>query len=359
MPDRHPREHLNARTPLAQRKKVPTWPHVGVGYCLLRAMHLTATRKAKKDMHFALEGSESGDEDNPFMVITSVLDRPYMQGPVKKERREDLQLSSAIHAIALVGMGRHPLGVRIGEDPPDRYLVHGGRVWGTELTELTVEDVRRDLGILRQFGRELERRILDRMSDFSHLHGRMVTLGKLPGTSLPKDPKIAEQLFSDLEVVLSEDRGFFGEDMQAPSDTGPNHLGSRGLYGHHGPFDVIVNGGSGGVVYVSATQEIRIDRSEAIAALARSIAVKGDESKNEILIITCGMPNPQGYVCEADQALFHMIREARLAGVPIIPEKPTHIKGILLHLWNTRFFCHFSLSDDVPWITGKAPSAAS
>src|ERR1700747_2878269 len=123
-------------------------------------------------MHLGVGGYSPGAEDDPFVVLGAVLDQPFLTGPISKDRREDLQLWSLLQALSATGAGRHPLGVRRGEDPPDRYLVHGSRAWGTELTELTVQDVRRDLAPVRRFGRELQQRVPARAAEFAHLRGR-------------------------------------------------------------------------------------------------------------------------------------------------------------------------------------------
>src|SRR5215831_1502739 len=112
----------------------------------------------RDEMHVGVGGHSPGAEDDRFVILGAVLDQPFLAGPVSKDWREDLQLWSALEALAGAGAARHPLGVRQGEDPPDRYLVHGGRIWGTELTELTVQDVRQDLAPVRRFGRALQER---------------------------------------------------------------------------------------------------------------------------------------------------------------------------------------------------------
>lgn len=109
-------------------------------------------------MHIGLGGHAQSDPNDPLIVLGAVLDQPFWAGRISKERREDVQLWSALEALANSGVGRHPLGARVGEDPPDRYLMYGGREWGTELTELTVQDVRRNLAPVRRFGRDLQTR---------------------------------------------------------------------------------------------------------------------------------------------------------------------------------------------------------
>src|SRR5689334_6537643 len=154
-------------------------------------------------MHVGVGGYSPDDVDDPLEIIGAILDRPLLAGPIDKHRREDLQVLSVLEALGGVGALRHPIEVRVGEDPPDRYLRHGNREWGTELTELTVQDVRQDLAPVRQFGRELHERLEARATEFAHLRGRMVTLAKLTDSPLPKDHG---QLLADAEAALLVDK---------------------------------------------------------------------------------------------------------------------------------------------------------
>lgn len=301
-------------------------------------------------MHLGLGGHPEGEEDDPFLLLGGVLDQPYLVGPIAKSRREDLQVWSALQALAVSGVARHPLGTKLGEDPPDRYLVLGDRAWGMELTELTVQDVRQDLALVRWFGRLLQEHLRAREAVFGHLRGKTVTLAKLPDLPMPREQ---EQLAELLASALEEDKGYVGEDMDL-SQGMPRQLGTRGLYGDHGPFNVIVNpacpGGNGNQIVVSAFSQSQVRRSEAIAGLGACVAAK-DRDCNEVLLVTCGLVDPKGYVCPADQSIFQLIRQAAEAGVSVLPRKPTHIRGILIHLWNTPFLFHWELGDDLPWTT--------
>ena len=299
-------------------------------------------------MHLGVTGYVEGSGDDPFILLSAVLDQPFLTGPIGKDRREDLQLWSALEALAFGGAARHPLEAKLGEDPPDRYLIHGDRTWGTELTELTVQDVRQDLAPVRWFGRQLQERLRVRAADFLHLQGRIVTLAKRPDSAMPRDQ---EQLLRLLEGVLEEDKGYMGEDVDTSCGF-PPQLGTRGMYGEHGPFSVIVNpgmhGGNGTEIVISAFSQSQIHRSEAIAALGNRVTAK-DKEGNEILLVTCGLIDANGYICPADGIIFQLLQEAAEAGMPILPQKPAHIRGILLHLWNSSFLNYSGLGDDLPW----------
>jgi hypothetical protein len=133
-------------------------------------------------------------------------------------------------------------------------------------------------------------------------------------------PRDHEQLPHNLEAVLAEDRWFVGEDLDLSRGL-PAQLGTRGIYGDHGPFNLAVNpgvGGSDGIV-ISAFSQSQVYMSEAIAALGRRVAAK-DRDCNEVLVITCGLVDENGYTCPADQSIFQMLRDAVQAGISVSPQ---------------------------------------
>jgi hypothetical protein len=174
-----------------------------------------------------------------------------------------------------------------------------------------------------------------------------VTITKQPDAKLPKNDG---RLLSELERALEENRGFLGEGQDLSHGL-PEKLGERGLYGVHGPFDVTVhlNPGSNEIA-VSPSGHFPVHRSEAIAALAKRVAAK-DHPRNEVLIVSCSAPDEFGFVCVADQSIFQLLWDARQSGVDILPEKPAHIQGILIHSWNSRYLFHWQSSNDLPWHT--------
>jgi hypothetical protein len=89
--------------------------------------------------------------------------------------------------------------------------------------------------------------------------------------------------------------------------------------------------------------------SEAVAALAARIAVK-DKTGNEILIVSCGLVDAYGYTCPPGQAIFRLLSQALADGKSVLPVNPTHIRGVLIHLWNTPYVCHWERDHDVPWV---------
>jgi hypothetical protein len=105
---------------------------------------------------FGLEVQPEDDPDDPMWIVPpSPVDVPVVAGPVKQSRKEDLQVLAFLTTVAATTGTLDPIGVLPGGNPPDRMLRIGGREWGLELTELTTEDVRRDLSVARGVGREL------------------------------------------------------------------------------------------------------------------------------------------------------------------------------------------------------------
>ena len=64
----------------------------------------------------------------------------------------------------------------------------------------------------------------------------MVVISKDAALDLPKDHG---QLLTNLATLLATDKGFIGEGQDL--SRGPSNLGTRGLYGKCGPFEVVAN----------------------------------------------------------------------------------------------------------------------
>jgi hypothetical protein len=298
-------------------------------------------------MQIVLGGTTEGRDDDPLEIrLGGVVDQPVLQGPVDKSRLEDLQMWSALHALAFSGLARHPLGVRPGVppdgDPPDRWLSQGDRTWGVELTQLTLEDFRSDLAQLRSVARDLGQILRSREVEFAHLRGGVVEISKRNADRLPKNHG---PLLTNLESLLKVDRGIVGQDSFFDKDPP-----KRGYYGNCGPFVVWVNPNPGRTdITISASSPSTIHRSEALQALGDCVREK-DIPGNEVLIVTCGLPDEKGYRCLADESIFGMLWSAVLAGGSIVAEAPANLRGVLVHLWSSTALIHWPVNaDDLPW----------
>ncbi|MDN3357793.1 hypothetical protein [Actinomadura sp. DC4] len=300
-------------------------------------------------MIIGLGGHTEGASQDPFFLLTAgPLDVPIISGSLSKDRREDIQIWGALYALGLNGIVRHPLNVDYGDDPPDRWLSSGDRKWGTELTELTVQNLRSQLASIRAFGRKLHDRILAKSDEFPHLRGRLVLLFADPRASLPKT---TTSMLDDLERTLSIDKGYVGQGLESSSEL-PKELGESGFYGNYGPFHIVANNNSGSdQILISASTQGKVFLSEAIEALGVRIAAK-DKAGNEILVITCGLPDGRGYTCPADSGIFQLLQEAAQQGIDILPKKPMHIRGILIHQWGTPGFIVWG-DEELPWVAPK------
>lgn len=297
--------------------------------------------------HIAIAGFNS-DDGEPFMMsLGGVLDRPVFAGPVDKDRIEDLQIWAAMQALGFNNALRHPLSIRPGGDPPDRLISYGDRTWGVELTELTIQDVRQDLAPVRTFGRKLQQRLRDQPERFAHLRGRVVMLTKVADQNLPRNP---DSMLKDAEQILEEDRGHFGEDVDRTAGA-PKNLGERGRYDSCGAFSITVNKSNDeSVAHVSATSHFQLYRSKALKALGARVKAK-DRPGNEIVIVTCGLPDRQGYMCPSDHDLYNVLLQAAKDNIPVMTEPLSHVLGVLIHLWGSNQIYSMQENDDVPWIT--------
>jgi hypothetical protein len=287
---------------------------------------------------------------DPVIFTTAILNSPVLAGPVDLHRREDLELSSALHALAFHGAGRHPIGIVAG-DKPDRQLIVGDRAWGTELTQLTVSDIgqsahptpREQMAQAHRFRDRLQERVDADSAAYGHLERRAVTVQRQLGAVLPRHD---EALVADIANALKEDRGvlFVGHEPG---------LGDRGMYGAYGPYSVTVQqipGIEGIGIFVAC--DFEVSRSAAIEAFSKRVAIK-DKPGNEILIVTCAVPDAYGWASSTDYAIFQQLQGVVQSGLPLLTTPPVHVKGILIHESpGAPGLILLNDTDDVPWRAG-------
>jgi hypothetical protein len=174
-----------------------------------------------------IHGTQDGSSDDPFWLTPpSPLDAPAIQGPLSKDRREDLQTLSFALAASLVDNRGHPIGIARGGDPPDRIISANDVSIAVELTELTVSEIRSELARARQLGRLLQTELTRCSQRFQHLVGRRVALAVLPANE--SEPPEHAQVIQQICAMLEEDRGCVGDGVDLSAglpDPWPNDRG--------------------------------------------------------------------------------------------------------------------------------------
>lgn len=296
-----------------------------------------------------LRGHEHGDDSDPFWLVTGTpLDAPALPAPVDKERREDLQAWSFLNAVANTTGGLHPIGVRIGADPPDRLLESADETWGLELTELTLQDVRQDLARVRQLGRSLEFALRDDGERFPHLRGRVIVASAVQ----PENVNDADRPLEAVLEALTQDLGCVGDNVDLSQGL-PDHIPPDGFYGQHGGLVLQTYRAEPieGLPTVVTTSQAQFRRSELLALVRERVEAK-DQPGNDLLLISCGLLDARGYRCPADSFLFGALLELLEAG-DVDLEPPTNIRAIALHHWpHDEWFELYADGAARPWLSG-------
>lgn len=293
-------------------------------------------------MQIVLRGRrESQPSDTLVALPPAPLDHQIIKGPASKQRREDLQIQSFVLMLGLFHDYCACLEILNGDDPPDRLVRIAEESIAVELTELTFGGVRGDFAQVRKFARRVGDALQARKDEYPHLAGRTVQLSFLRSIGdLPRD--LTTNVRRVLEI-LSEDRGFVGEDLEGldelPSFFPQSH---RGFYENVGPITIQVyrNEDHGQIIVVGSAQAEFL-HSELRSTLRRIIEKK-DISKNQLLLISCGQPDEKGCACPLDKLLFDEVPEI-LGSLEINPE---FLKCIILHLWGTEHAIELFRAED-------------
>ncbi|MFL5834031.1 MAG: hypothetical protein ACJ76B_08615 [Solirubrobacterales bacterium] len=194
------------------------------------------------------------------------------------------------------------------------------------MTEMTIGQVRAALAKVRAIGRSLEAGLQERIADFPHLAGKAVALGFIGADNPPTNPDAA---VSAIEAALAVDKGTVGEGHDYSQGL-PEQLPPNGFYGQIENFDVQVYPQQGlEAVAVVASTPAYIRDDEIVALLEDRLNEK-DDPRNELLIISCGLPDKAGYLCPPDVLLFHRVKE-RFEEGRIELKKPEHLRLVALH----------------------------
>lgn len=286
----------------------------------------------------------SSNSDSLIVLPPGQVDLRRVLGPVSKARREDLQLQSFIHALCHFTDLNESIEVLRGGDPPDRLVRVSDETVAVELTELTVQVVRRDFALIRQLARNLESTLAKKASNYPHLFGRTVVLNFLPTEKLPKN---TSQIIQSIAAVLREDRGYVGEDLEG-LETFPDRYPAthRGFYRSVGPVSIkTVIGQPLQGIQVMGSAQAQFLQSELLKVL-KDLIEKKDIEGNDVLLMSCGTPDENGYCCPVDEFLYQEVLNT-LRGSFI---ETKHVKNIIMHLWGTDQMVEIYRVKDYPYL---------
>lgn len=284
-------------------------------------------------MDVVLKGHSAERPDDPLVMAPgSTLDHRMLEGPIGKQRREDLQMLSWLQTMTLSGALTHPISFGPGSDPPDRLLTTPTGSWSMELTEFTVEHFRARLARVRQVGRELASRIAAKPQQYSHLSGRQIHLSDVEteaGGSLA-----IRSLVENLAQLLLMDKGYVGEGIDTSDglpDPWPN---DRGFYGRIDPFMIQVQLADAtqpaSPPEVVASSPAQFSLSEIRQDFWKRVRNK-DVAENSILLVTSGLVDSAGYRCPLDDWIFDALAEHGFGPFP----EMQHLDSVLLHKFST------------------------
>jgi hypothetical protein len=132
-------------------------------------------------------------------------------------------------------------------------------------------------------------------------------------------------------MALKQNLGYVGEDVDLSNGLPSNWTSRKGFYGTHDGVTVqVYPGGLEDRLLVSSMPQAEVRLSEVINLLQARVKAK-DRQGNDILLMTCGLPDERGYVCPADTCMFQFVLE----NAQKISFAPHYLKSIVLHLWNT------------------------
>ncbi len=248
---------------------------------------------------------------------------------LSKNRREDIQILSFLSTLALTHENYLSVGLARGEDPPDCVITANGIPYGVELTELTAGDSRREIAEARRLGRDMQARIDHDTTEFMHLKGRTIMLNIVP----PRAFSLAERsaALEKISIALKADLGCVGDGVDL-SHGFPSEWTSRaGFYGsHHGVIVLVYAGGGDEKPMVKSMCQAEVRLSDCLQTLEARVNAK-DRPGNDVLLLTCGLPDERGYVCPVDSCMFQFIQENSSS----LQFRPAYLKSIVLHQWNT------------------------
>lgn len=290
---------------------------------------------------------------------------PFPDGEISQKCLERLQSDDFLWALTNV---LPPGGARAEEskqDPPDQVLICGADRWGLELTQLTIEEVRRDFSQVRAIGVRLKERLNAAIADYPHLVGRQVHLQFAGEVDTRLVRRMGQAIIDGALHLLKDDRGVVGEGIDLSCLPNP-YRNRRGFYGRlHGATITVQGDAHPDQIHASAAPQIDIYRKQVLDHLHET-AVAKDKQGNDLVLITCGLPSRDGYTIAADIALFDLwVRShdskfhGRDFGLDFGGCEPKNIKSMVLHDFQRGRCANLWRAPGavLPWDGASKPSA--
>lgn len=262
-------------------------------------------------------------------------------GSISKEVLEAQQFADFLRIAQLTGATGALQRSELGGDPPDLIVTPiGGSPLGVELTSLSVTDVSRQrLDDIRRIARDVTRRITENPARYGHLIGRTVSIAEHESdANRPRKRKAHErkQLIDALAHTLQQDFGVADEwpvEGGSLPQTIPAHIAQQGRQSID-EYAITVRRSqqvSDKPPAVTADIQINIHEVELRERLTDRIEAK-DSQANEILLISTGLMDKDGFVQTADRFIFEQINKLLAEGLSINPE---HLHQVILHHWGS------------------------
>jgi hypothetical protein len=280
----------------------------------------------------AIVGTSESSPDDPVLIVpASPFLIPTTPGELSKDHLEDMQMFSFLYAASISQRYSTPIAVSRGSDRPDRVISAGNIQHNVELTSVTFVDIRKEFAKGIRAAEKIKLTIEKNADGYRHLIGRLVSV------AITNEKGRAAKLTSIHDRVvelLKEDKGYIGQDVDLDRVFSEEWTSKSGFYGDGDLFMMQVHNNpqnSGFCVTASYQADVRL--SDILRLISERVAEKDIEC-NEVLLMSCSLPDRNGNVCTLDSFLFKSIAE----NVHAVKIEPRYLKVVILHDVSSGFW---------------------